>query len=52
MQEVGAVRQDIDTRAMAFVLDALTPFTLAALSSRTKASLDDSDRTSHLLLRS
>ena len=25
MQEVGAVRQDINTRAVAFILDALTP---------------------------
>ena len=32
MQEVGAVRQDINTRAMAFILDALTPSILAALS--------------------
>jgi AcrR family transcriptional regulator len=42
MQEIGAVRQDINTRAIAFILDALTPSILAALSSRTKAPLDDS----------
>jgi len=42
MQEIGAVRQDINTRAVAFILDALTPSILAALSSRTKAPLDDS----------
>jgi AcrR family transcriptional regulator len=44
MQEVGAVRQDINTRAIAFILDALTPSILAALSSHTRASLDDSNR--------
>jgi AcrR family transcriptional regulator len=44
MQEVGAVRQDINTRAMAFILDALTPSILAALSSQTRAPLDDSTR--------
>ena len=44
MQEVGAVRQDINTRAMAFILDALTPSILAALSSHTRAPLDDSNR--------
>jgi hypothetical protein len=44
MQEVGAVRQDINTRAMAFILDALTPSILAALSSHTRAPLDDSTR--------
>jgi hypothetical protein len=42
MQEIGVVRQDINTRAMAFILDALTPSILAALSSHTKAPLDDS----------
>src|SRR5215469_1669496 len=36
MQEIGVVRQDINTRAMAFILDALTPSILAALSSHTK----------------
>ena len=44
MQEIGVVRQDINTKAMAFILDALTPSILAALSSHTKASLDDSNR--------
>ena len=48
MQEVGVVRQDINTRAMAFILDALTPSILAALSSHTKAPLDDSDRPDQL----
>src|SRR5437660_89060 len=37
MQEIGAVRQDINTRAIAFILDALTPSILQALSSHTKA---------------
>src|SRR5438876_5375232 len=46
MQELGVVRQDINTRAMAFILDALTPSILAALSSHTKAPLDDSNRSS------
>ncbi len=46
MQEIGVVRQDINTRAMAFILDALTPSILAALSSHTKAPLDDSNRSS------
>lgn len=40
MQELGVVRQDIDARAMAFILDALAPSILAALSSGTKASPD------------
>jgi AcrR family transcriptional regulator len=44
MQEIGVVRQDINTRAMAFILDALAPSILAALSSHTKAPLDDSNR--------
>lgn len=44
MQEIGVVRQDINTKAMAFILDALTPSILAALSSDTKAPLDDSAR--------
>ena len=44
MQEVGAVRQDINTSAVAFILDALTPSILAALSAHTKAPLDDSSR--------
>src|SRR5215467_5460559 len=44
MQEIGVVREDINTRAMAFILDALTPSILAALSSHTKAPRDDSTR--------
>src|SRR5437667_12737672 len=44
MQEVGAVRQDINTRAVAFILDALTPSILAALSSHRRAALSDSNR--------
>ena len=44
MQEVGAVRQDINTRAVAFILDALTPSILQALSARTKAPRDDPNR--------
>jgi len=42
MQAIGVVRQDINTRAMAFILDALAPAILAALSSQTKPLLDDS----------
>jgi AcrR family transcriptional regulator len=44
MQEVGAVRQDINTRAIAFILDALTPSILQTLSSHTRAPLDDPNR--------
>jgi AcrR family transcriptional regulator len=44
MQEIGAVRQDINTRAMAFILDALAPTILATLSAQTKAPLDDSTK--------
>jgi hypothetical protein len=44
MQEIGVVRQDINTKAMAFILDALTHSILAALSSHTKAPLDNSAR--------
>jgi AcrR family transcriptional regulator len=44
MQEVGVVRQDINTRAMAFILDALAPSILAALSFRRSTSLDDATR--------
>src|SRR6266571_3054148 len=44
MQEIGAVRQDINTRAVAFILDALTPSILAALSSHSRAALSDSNR--------
>lgn len=45
MQTIGVIRQDINTKAMAFILDALTPSILAALSAHTKAPLDDSTRT-------
>jgi AcrR family transcriptional regulator len=44
MQEIGVVRQDINTKAMAFILDALTPSILAALSSHRSVPLDDSSR--------
>jgi len=44
MQAVGAVRQDINTRAVAFILDALAPSILAALSSHKRGPLDDSTR--------
>jgi AcrR family transcriptional regulator len=44
MQAIGVVRQDINTRAVAFILDALTPSILQSLSSRTRAPLDDSIR--------
>jgi AcrR family transcriptional regulator len=44
MQEIGVVRQDINTGAMAFILDALTPSILTALSAHTKAPLGDSTR--------
>jgi hypothetical protein len=39
MQEIGVVRRDINTPAMAFILDALTPSILAALSSHTRIPL-------------
>ncbi|MBV9231922.1 MAG: helix-turn-helix transcriptional regulator [Chloroflexi bacterium] len=44
MQAVGAVRQDINTRAVAFILDALTPSILAALSSYKRTPRHDSNR--------
>lgn len=44
MQEIGVVRQDLNTRAVAFILDALTPSILTALSSHTKAPRADSTR--------
>ena len=43
MQEVGVVREDINTRAFAFILDALSQSILAALSSHTRAHRDDSN---------
>lgn len=44
MQEIGAVREDVNTRAFAFILDALSQSILAALSSSTRAPFDDSNR--------
>src|SRR5262249_4148448 len=44
MQAIGVVRRDINTKAMAFILDALATSILAALSAHTKAPLDDSNR--------
>jgi hypothetical protein len=44
MQAVGAVRQDINTSAVAFILDALPPSILAALSSNKRGSREDSTR--------
>jgi AcrR family transcriptional regulator len=44
MQAIGVVRQDINTSAMAFILDALTPAILAALSAHTEAPRDDANR--------
>ncbi len=44
IQAIGIVRQDINTKATAFILDALTPSILAALSAHTKAPLDDSTK--------
>ncbi len=46
MQEIGIVRQDINARAMAFILDALAPSIIAALSPHTQAPLADSSRSS------
>ena len=43
MQEIGVVRQDINTKAMAFILDALAPSILAALSSHRSAPPGGSD---------
>jgi hypothetical protein len=42
MQEIGVVRQDINTRAVAFILDALAPSLLTALSAHTSAPFADS----------
>lgn len=44
LQEIGIVRQDINTKAMAFILDALTPSILAALSSQGLAQFNDSNK--------
>ena len=51
MQEIGVVRQDINTRATAFILDALTPSILAALSAhRGHLVMTPAVRTSHRLM--
>jgi AcrR family transcriptional regulator len=44
MQAVGAVRQDINTSAVAFILDALAPSILAALASHKRGPRDDATR--------
>lgn len=44
MQEAGAVRQDVNIAAMAFILDALTPAILETLSSHRKEPRGDSER--------
>jgi len=46
MQAIGVVRQNINTRAMAFILDALAPAILAALASHLPAPRDDPSRSS------
>ena len=46
MQAIGVVRQDINTRATAFILDALAPAILAALPSHMRSPRDDSHRSS------
>ncbi len=44
MKDEGIVSQDIDPRAMAFILDALAPSIIAALSSHMKAPLAAANR--------
>ena len=44
MQELGAVRQDVNIAAMAFIMDALTPATLEALSPQREEPSGDSER--------
>jgi AcrR family transcriptional regulator len=44
MQAVGAVRLDINTSAVAFILDALAPSILTALSAHKRGPLDDATR--------
>jgi AcrR family transcriptional regulator len=44
MQAVGAVRQDINTRAIAFILDALAPSILQSLAAHPRAPRDNSTR--------
>jgi AcrR family transcriptional regulator len=44
MQELGAVRQDVNITAMAFIMDALTPATLEILSPQGEAFAGDSAR--------
>lgn len=41
MQELGVVRQDVNIAAMAFIMDALTPATLEALSPHREETSDD-----------
>ena len=41
MQEIGAVRPDINTRAVAFILDALAPSIVSALSPHNRGPRDD-----------
>jgi AcrR family transcriptional regulator len=48
MQAVGAVRQGINTRAIAFILDALIPSILAALSAHKWGPRDDSNKPDQL----
>jgi AcrR family transcriptional regulator len=43
MQALGVVRQDVSTRAMAFILDALTPAMLETLSARREEPSADSE---------
>jgi AcrR family transcriptional regulator len=42
MQAIGVVRLDVNTQAMAFILDALTPALLSALSEQGKEALASS----------
>jgi hypothetical protein len=42
MQEIGVVRQEVNITAMAFIMDALTPATLEALSPHREEIADDS----------
>ena len=44
MQELGAIRQDVNIAAMAFIMDALTPATLEALSPQREEPSGDSAR--------
>jgi len=46
MQEAGAVRQDVNIAAMAFIMDALTPSILETLSAHRAEPRDASERSS------